>query len=1007
MEVTVKAVEEDFQGELKIVYGPIELDNLTKDKYNRAKNNRNFQIECTGKADNKIDFTLLCFEGDLLIAKNANLKEIKRMKIVGEMMVVTNSVYPNKLKVVLPALNSELAVEFDEVRDKDVALLLIEHKKKMVIDGKSEMLRTGGLGEDFRIEKKGDNEFMLGKGFGDNSLNDTFRDNLHSLTDLLKESKKENVMEPRRENGQVENKIVFKEVDSFQEMRARESQGQKPFNREGPSRDNLIGFNREGRRTGGGQNEEFKQACPPQKREAPLVLRNPYHSSANQRVLFKKSEENILDSLQEHRERKENEDMSRDLMDFDGMSEQEMDKMINKVFKKEKVKVHKYGRELRDSLEKERGKLRETDSFFEDVEISRDFHKLPVKTFQKKVKVERVEEQKGNIPTGFGMANKEEYKALYQKLRKEFDVEKDLELQRKMQEKEARNEKKIKRLVETQKGLMRELRLLREKREDSILMGEELEKEKEMGLHLQIKSLGDKYSEIKRKFDGEKREKEEKMKQLESTKSRLMEVENQNYDFKHSLEDKEKEIHLLKESTRFLEMKMSKIESEKEELIEDLNEKDELKNKVESLMEEVQRKDEEVRSMKMSLYEVEVNEKILQQQHEDEKQKARELKRKVEENVKEKVHIERELKMVNKHREDLDRELRMRKGAGLIEEERQRLEREVRQFQEFARKKDAEIEGLRGKVDDLKGERMRMEMFYKEKRNEKESLLENEIKDWERDAKRKDQKILDLEFERNICNRELEEKNKEIERLRADVEKYRKMEEEFLKTVQAMNEEQERESIRTQRTRELDETRDNLIRKLKRRLRNEETQNNLLQKTNDGLVGDVDRLRTEKLKYLDLVKGLKQRLATRTEQKERKKSDPFDVESDDSIDVGLMKNEQFMRKKVEESYERRFRNVENLNSIQSVEVKKEGRVEFRENFLETDKKEGKRLKLGISSNKGFMFKSNAASFKGLASGLVSDNIGVPLAKNDDLFEMKTEMAMKDKRINQLENVSNN
>lgn len=220
IEVTVRAIEEDYQGEIKIVYGPVELDNLTKDKYTRAKADPRFQIECSGKADNKRDFTLLCFHQDLLIAKDANLNEVKRMKIVPEMMVVSNSVNPNKLKVVLPALNSELALDFDEVRDKDVALLLIEHKKKMVIDGKSNMLRTGGLPEEFRIEKKSNHDIVFGRKVGEDTLNDTFRDNLHSLNDLLQESQKADSQRPAQPPQPKQNpRIVIKEVDSFDEAK--------------------------------------------------------------------------------------------------------------------------------------------------------------------------------------------------------------------------------------------------------------------------------------------------------------------------------------------------------------------------------------------------------------------------------------------------------------------------------------------------------------------------------------------------------------------------------------------------------------------------------------------------------------------------------------------------------------------------------------------------------------------------------------------------------------------
>lgn len=612
---------------------------------------------------------------------------------------------------------------------------------------------------------------------------------------------------------------------------------------------------------------------------------------------------------------------------------------------------------------------------------------------------------------GFGMANKKEYKALYEKLKKEFEIEKNLEMNRKLNERETRNEKKVKRLIETQKGLMRELKLLRERREESVLMSEELEREKIQGLRVQIRSLGDKYEQAKRDGEEHRRDKQRKSEALEMAKSKLIELENQNYDYKHSLEDKDKEINLLRESTRFLETKISKIKTENEGLNAEVESKETLKRELNKMGFEIQKRDEDLRNMKVSLYEVEVNEKILKQKNGEEKQRVRQLQEAVREKEEAQVELQRELKRVNKHREDLDRELRMRKGAGLVEEQRKKLQKEIAQYQEFSKQKDREIENLRTEVDNMKEGRMRIERFYKDKRAEKESLLENEIRDWERDVQRKDQKILDLEFERNICNRELEEKNKEIDRLRADVDKYRKMEEEFLRTVQLLNEEQERESIRSQRTRELDETRDNLIRKLKRRLKNEEIQNNLMQKTIDGINQDVDRLRSEKLKYLDLIKSLKQKLVTKTEPRTKKRSERMFIESDDSIDVGLMKGDQFLANPNPEldSYDQRFLNVD-MNKIQSIQseefkIRPPGPEQANERFAETRMKpQETKYNLGIAKNKGFMFKSNAASFKGLASALAGDNLGRPTGRSEEVFELKKQLVMKEKKVAQLEEV---
>ena len=389
IEVILRPIEEDYQGEIKVVYGPIELDNMTKDKYIRAKSDPFFQIECHGKADNKIDFTLLCFEKDFIIAKDSNLKEIKKIKIVPEMMVVSNSVYPQKLKILLPALNSELAVEFDQVRDKDVALLLLEHKKKMVAEGKSNLLRNPKLPDHFRIEKTSNNHLMLGKDMGKNSFNETFMENIHSLNDMIKESTKEKSVK-NTGNPQRTTRVVIKQVNSRDEIKETKEGSYKNRmvrTQSQRSSDNIITFNPNA------VPEQKKSQKPRSAKKSnhqdPLVLKNPYHSSAQKRYLFKtKENDNILDAIDEVKQnkRKPMHDISEELLNFDGLSEHEMDKMINQVFKKENVEVQKYGRAMKDSLPEvyqNKKKVDDSNSFFDDVDISKNYHEIPVQNFKK------------------------------------------------------------------------------------------------------------------------------------------------------------------------------------------------------------------------------------------------------------------------------------------------------------------------------------------------------------------------------------------------------------------------------------------------------------------------------------------------------------------------------------------------------------------------------------------------------------------------------------------------
>lgn len=407
IEISMRPIEEDFQGEVKIVYGPIQLDNLTKDKYNRAKGERYFQLECMGKADNKVDFTLLCFQEDFIIAKDANLIEIKRLKIVPELMVVANSTNPKSLKVLLPALNTNLAVEFDEVRDKDVALLLVEHKKKLVVDGKSNLLRNPGLPEHFQIRKKSENQFVLGVPMAENSLNDTFRENLNNLTDLLKESNKSKsgvqvntqMAAPKR----VPPKMVIKEVASQDEIEeVKQAVRPKPKIQARAKYDPVRTQQQVIRTQPAQQVRRVVERKPVVKRTVagktkesdPLVNRNPYHSSEQKQVLFnKRPSNNILDPVLEKEQPKKNnrfnvEDISQELANLDGYSENDVDKMINQVFQKDKVKVHRYGSEMKDSFDEKRAsespKMNNGELFFDDVEFSRDYQEIPVQNFQKK-----------------------------------------------------------------------------------------------------------------------------------------------------------------------------------------------------------------------------------------------------------------------------------------------------------------------------------------------------------------------------------------------------------------------------------------------------------------------------------------------------------------------------------------------------------------------------------------------------------------------------------------------
>jgi hypothetical protein len=190
---------------------------------------------------------------------------------------------------------------------------------------------------------------------------------------------------------------------------------------------------------------------------------------------------------------------------------------------------------------------------------------------------------------------------------------------------------------------------------------------------------------------------------------------------------------------------------------------------------------------------------------------------------------------------------------------------------------------------------------------------------------------------------------------------------------------------------------------------------------------------------------------TRTEVKKKSRNEPVHVESEDSIDVGLFRNDRYVSRKFEEdSFERRYEKVKNMQTIQSVDiVKKECDVNPYSNVIRNElpvsgfKKESNVIAYGNASgfkkehnvdipyntttvmrrevagsgykqrhedfrivkNDGFMFRSNALNMKVLNSALIPNSENTNVIKSDEVFELKTQMAMKNKKIHELENVT--
>ena len=1093
IEVKITPSEEDYFGECILIYGQVELDAVTKSRYKKAKLTEGFQLECAGRADNARELNIIRFEGCELLGLDSKLKEVKRLLINEQTRLLPSSFDAKKLKVLNRAGSDELDLNFLNESDKDVALLLIEHKKKLVREGRA---------SPFVIKKQGDNRVYQNQR-DEPSLNDTFEDNLHSLTGLL--NRTESAEQKQKQAGfggrgnvvntvnafqgtqgsQQEQKIVRVENgghfnpqvnfekqegdnlnarlaqrvnpprNSKQQMarkrnssplqvninRKRLSQGRRPPR-------NLQKNNNNNKNTNQGRTQapthgpmpadrniqnrilhevdgpaespieqellqiprvkhvdsqngsdilmnknprqNFQKNNPPKQYEKVVAFDpnalNVSNKSARNSAPKYKALSNSKPKFRPHFQRKR-QDLSQEILEFDGLEEEELDRRLNNAFKKEHIEVQKGGRAYLEPKDPNK-----TDSFFKDVEFSREYGAGRLNVPQ------RFSERVTGSALPKPKTNGSEYRALYHKLNNEFEGEELKKENQKLRDSQIKSERKMKRLTQAQKGLIREIKMLRAKNQENENEGEILQAQKQIQMKKQLKTVTKKWRESRKLYEGEKLNARESMVRLEAKSQRILELESEGVDLKRSLQIKEGELARVSESKGFFKKKVGQMEQEKNILEEEVKEKEALKNMLEAKDFEIQNGETNLRNMKISIYEIEVNEKILEQQYREARGQITGLKKELQVSEEEKQGLETELRTTKRLQHEMGRELKLRKGAGILEEEKAKLRQEARQFEEFSRKKDSEIGRLRVDLEQAKEEKRAVERFYSGKRGEKEEMLMAEIKDWERDAERHERKLVDLQFDIDLERRESQQHIVEIERLKKDAEKYKRLETEYLRTVQQINEDQERMSRRSEGLRNLDETKDKLISKLQQKLRNQKKIEHSLARNLESLNGQIDDNRQVHVEYIDTINRLKKKLSEKTEQME-----------------ALEEKKTFAGNVSRDSFDLPFRKEENDDDIIMENITMEQSIDVNEPIAFEDiKRTGLGIgymrapefqdALEISKNEEFMFRSNHVTLSKTEMRFGSGDPQNTYQSATDEFQRKKEIAEKDVQIEQLKKV---
>lgn len=129
IECIISPVEEGFDGECKVIYGPLGLDTETETEFQLAKKEDRYRINAEGyfeSAKNKVSMVEL--RSNILKALDHNLNKIGEVAIEPKTLVVSSQNDPKNIKV-FNLGEPEISIQASTVLQRDVLMLLLEHKK--------------------------------------------------------------------------------------------------------------------------------------------------------------------------------------------------------------------------------------------------------------------------------------------------------------------------------------------------------------------------------------------------------------------------------------------------------------------------------------------------------------------------------------------------------------------------------------------------------------------------------------------------------------------------------------------------------------------------------------------------------------------------------------------------------------------------------------------------------------------------------------------------------------
>jgi hypothetical protein len=129
IECVITPVEEGFDGECKIVYGPMSLDTQTETQFQLAKKEERYRVTAEGFYENsKNALRMIELTSNTLRALDHNLKPIGEIEVGSKTFIIPAQNDPTKLKI-FNAGGPEISLQTQNILQRDVIMLLLEHKK--------------------------------------------------------------------------------------------------------------------------------------------------------------------------------------------------------------------------------------------------------------------------------------------------------------------------------------------------------------------------------------------------------------------------------------------------------------------------------------------------------------------------------------------------------------------------------------------------------------------------------------------------------------------------------------------------------------------------------------------------------------------------------------------------------------------------------------------------------------------------------------------------------------